>query len=49
VRLYVNILNDAGEEAVREAHGANYRRPAAIKRRRDPGALSHPNRDIRPA
>jgi hypothetical protein len=30
VRLYVDVLNDEGEEAVRAAYGANYGRLAAI-------------------
>jgi FAD/FMN-containing dehydrogenase len=47
--VYVNGLEDEGEERVREAYGANFPRLAAIKAIYDPSNLFRANQNIRPA
>ena len=47
--VYVNNLGDEGEDRVRAAYGANYRRLAALKRKFDPTNLFRANQNVRPA
>jgi FAD/FMN-containing dehydrogenase len=47
--VYVNNLGDEGEDRVRAAYGANYRRLAALKRKFDPMNLFRANQNVRPA
>jgi len=47
--VYVNNLGDEGEDRVRAAYGANYRRLAALKRKFDPANLFRANQNVRPA
>jgi FAD/FMN-containing dehydrogenase len=48
--VYVNFLDNEGEDRVREAYGeANYARLAQIKAKYDPTNLFHYNQNIRPA
>jgi FAD/FMN-containing dehydrogenase len=47
--VYVNNLGDEGEDRVRAAYGANYRRLAALKRKFDPSNLFRANQNVRPA
>ncbi|HLX97945.1 MAG TPA: FAD-binding oxidoreductase [Roseiarcus sp.] len=46
--VYVNNLGDEGEDRVRAAYGANYRRLAALKRKFDPTNLFRANQNVRP-
>ncbi len=47
--VYVNDLEDEGEERVRAGYGANYQRLQATKQRYDPTNLFRVNQNIRPA
>ena len=47
--VYVNNLGDEGEDRVRAAYGANYRRLAALKRKFDPTNLFRANQNVPPA
>jgi FAD/FMN-containing dehydrogenase len=47
--VYVNNLGDEGEDRVRSAYGANYRRLAALKQKFDPTNLFRANQNVRPA
>jgi FAD/FMN-containing dehydrogenase len=47
--VYVNNLGDEGEDRVRAAYGANYRRLAALKQKFDPMNLFRANQNVRPA
>jgi hypothetical protein len=47
--VYVNDLEDEGEERVRAAYGVKYQRLQAIKHRYDPANLFRVNQNIRPA
>jgi FAD/FMN-containing dehydrogenase len=47
--VYVNNLGDEGEDRVKAAYGANYRRLAALKRKFDPTNLFRANQNVRPA
>jgi hypothetical protein len=48
---YVNYMavDDAGDSAVAEAYGPNYRRLQEVKKKYDPGNFFHLNQNIRPA
>ena len=48
---YVNYMavDDAGDSAIAEAYGPNYRRLQEVKRKYDPGNFFHLNQNIRPA
>jgi len=46
--VYVNNLGDEGEDRVKAAYGANYRRLAALKRKFDPANLFRANQNVRP-
>jgi len=47
--VYVNNLEDEGEERVREAYGANYARLSRVKAQYDPLNVFHVNQNIAPA
>ena len=47
--VYVNNLDQEGEERAREAYGPNYARLASIKAKYDPTNFFHLNQNIRPA
>jgi hypothetical protein len=48
--VYVNFLEDEGEQRIREAYSSlGYRRLAEVKRRYDPGNLFNMTQNIRPA
>ncbi len=40
---YVNFMMEEGQDRVRASYGANYDRPAAVKRRYDPETVFHVN------
>jgi FAD/FMN-containing dehydrogenase len=46
--LYVNFINDEGEERIRAAYGSNYERLVALKNRYDPANFFRFNPTIRP-
>jgi FAD/FMN-containing dehydrogenase len=47
--VYVNFLGQEGDDAIRQAYGANYARLAAIKAEYDPENVFSRNQNIRPA
>jgi FAD/FMN-containing dehydrogenase len=46
--LYVNFLNDDGEDRIRAAYGSNYERLVALKNRYDPTNFFRVNQNIKP-
>jgi hypothetical protein len=46
--LYVNFINDDGEERIRAAYGTNYERLVALKNRYDPANFFRFNHNIKP-
>ncbi|MBI4506247.1 MAG: BBE domain-containing protein, partial [Chloroflexi bacterium] len=47
--VYVNALDDEGQDRVRSAYGANYERLAALKRKYDADNFFHVNHNIKPS
>ena len=48
-RVYVNDLEDEGEDRVRSAYGDKYERLAQLKRKYDPDNFFRVNQNIKPA
>jgi FAD/FMN-containing dehydrogenase len=43
------MMEEGGEDRIRDAYGANYERLAQIKAKYDPDNFLHVNQNIRPA